>query len=246
MQTGIGADRENQWRGVYLVGGIFGVLSLIFVIADIIIGTSLGGDLTVLPQTAIERFAQFNQNPWQGLYHLDLLNTINQIISIPVYFALFAALRRSNKPFALFALIIFLIGSTIFITNNAALPMLDLSRKYAGAADAQKSLLAAAGEGLLARGTHGSLGVFFGFFLSNIAAFLMSLVMLPGKVFSKLTAILGTIGNFLMLIYIALVTFIPSTQQIAVVLAMPGGILLLVWMILSTIRLFKISKEMGE
>ena len=73
-------------------------------------------------------------------------------ISIPVYFALYAALRKTNKPYALLALIIFLLGTAIFVSNNTALPMLELSRKYALADETQKSLLAAAGEAMLVRG----------------------------------------------------------------------------------------------
>ncbi len=234
-------NAESQWKSIYLVGGIFAILSLFAVVLDIIIGSSLGGDLTSLPQTAVDRFAQFQLNPWLGLYNLDLLNTINQMISIPVYFALYAVHRRLNQPFALLTLIVFLIGTTIFITNNAALPMLELSGRYANASESQKALIAAAGEGLLARGAHGSLGVFFGFALSLISTFLMSLVMLRGKIFGKVTSYLGVIGNILMFAYVVLVTFLPSSKSIAMVMAMPGGLLSLAWMILFTIKLFKLS-----
>jgi hypothetical protein len=234
-------NTESQWKRIYLVGGIFAILSLFAVILDIVIGSSLGGDLTTLPQTAVDRFAQFQVHPWLGLYNLDLLNAINQIISIPVYFVLYSVHRKTNQPFALLALIIFLIGTTIFITNNAALPMFELSNRYAVASESQKVLIAADGEGLLARGAHGSLGVFLGFALSLISTFLMSLVMLQGKIFGKITSYPGVIGNILMFIYILLVTFFPSSQSMAMTLAMPGGLLSMAWMILFTIKLFKLS-----
>ena len=144
-------QNESQWKSVYVLGGIAAILSLIAVVADIVIGTSMGGNLSELPQTAVDRFVQFQQSPWLGLYNLDLLNTVNQLISIPVYFALCAVHRKTNKPDALLALIIFLLGTTIFVANNTALPMLELSRKYTLAAEPQKTLLAAAGEAMLAR-----------------------------------------------------------------------------------------------
>ena len=131
---------------------------MIAVVADIVVGSSTGGNLSQLPQTAVERFSQFPQNAWLGLYNLDLLNAVNQLISIPVYFALYATLRKMNKPYAMFGLIIFLLGTTIFVANNTALPMLELSNKYAAADEPQKAMLAAAGEAMLARGEHGSLG----------------------------------------------------------------------------------------
>jgi hypothetical protein len=224
-------NNAAQWKSVYLLGAVAAVLSLVAVIADILIGTSTGGDLSALPQTAVERFAQFQQNPWLGLYNLDLLNTINQLISIPVYFALYAAHRRTNEPYALFAMIVFLVGTTVFVTANIALPMLELSGKYAAAtAESQKVLLAAAGEAMLATGVHGGMGVFLGFLLSTIAALLMSLVMLQGRIFSRINSYLGIAGNALMLVYVVLVTFAPAVKDMALAFALPGGLLLLAWL----------------
>lgn len=232
---------DVQWKSVYILGGIAAILSLIAVMADIVIGSSTGGNLSALPQTAIERFAQFQQNTWLGLYNLDLLNTVNQLISIPVYFALYAALRKTNKPYALLALIVFLLGTTIFVANNTALPMLELSRKYALAIEPQKTLLAAAGEAMLARGEHGGFGVFFSFLLPSLSALVFAFVMLQGKVFSKANSYVGILGNALMVIYIVLVTFAPAVKNMAMAFAMPGGLLLVAWMVMLTIRLFQLG-----
>lgn len=238
-------SNESQWKSIYVLGGIFAILSLVAVVLDIFIGSSTGGDLSELPQTAVERFAQFQQNTWLGLYNLDLLNTVNQLISIPVYFALYAALRKTNKPYALLALIIFLLGTTIFVSNNTALPMLELSRKYVLADEMQKPLLAAAGEAMLVRGEHGSLGVFFSFLLPTLSALVFSFVMLQGNVFSKASAYIGVLGNTLMLIYVLLVTFAPTVKNMAMAFAMPGGLLLLAWMVMITLRLFRLGISKG-
>lgn len=234
---------ESNWKSILLLGGFAAILSLIAVVADIFIGSATGGNLTELPQTAVDRFMEFQRSPWLGLYHLDLLNTVNQLISIPAYFALYVALRKTNKPYALLGFIIFLLGTAIFVANNAALPMLELSRKYAFADEAQKSLLAAAGEAMLARGAHGSLGVFFSFLLPTLAALVMSLAMWQGQVFSKANSIVGILGNLLMIVYIALVTFAPSVQTMAMAFAMPGGLLLAAWIVMFTIRLFRLAKS---
>lgn len=235
-------NSEAQWKSVYLLGGIAAIIALIGIVLDVFFGTVTGGNLTALPQTAVERFAQFQINPLLGLYNLDLLNIINQMIFIPAYFALFAAHRRTNIAYAQLALIIFLVGTAIFVTTNTALPMLDLSHKYAAAAtESQKTLLAAAGEAMLARGAHGSLGVFIGFLLPNIAGLVMSLAMLTGKVFSKVTSYLGIAGSTLLLLYIVLVTFAPDIKDMATAFSMPGGLLSMAWMIMFTVRLFQIS-----
>ncbi|OJX43807.1 MAG: hypothetical protein BGO78_02250 [Chloroflexi bacterium 44-23] len=238
---------ETQWRSICTIGGVFTILALIGILLDVVIGSITGGNLSTLPPTAIARFAQFQKFPLLGLYNLDLLNLINQLLLIPTYFALYAAHRKTGNAFAQLALIIFLVGTSIFITTNTALPMLELSNKYAGAtSEAQKILLASAGEAMLARGAHGSLGVFIGFLIPNIAGLTMSLAMLSGKVFNKITSYLGIMGSAFLMLYIVLVTFAPMIKDMATAFAMPGGLLSIAWMILYAIRLFQLGQSVHE
>jgi hypothetical protein len=137
-------------------------------------------------------------------------------------------------------LIIFLVETAIFVTINTALPMLELINKYVAATtESQKTLLAAAGEAMPARGVHGSLGVFVGFLLPSAAGLIMSFAMLTERVFSKITSYLGIVGNVLILLYIVLVTFTPAIKEMATAFAMPGGFLLMAWMVMFTIGLFQ-------
>ena len=236
-------NSEKQWDGIYRVGAATTILVLIGIVLDMVIGTITGGNVAELPQTAVDRFYQFKENGLLGLYNLDLLNIINQIVLIPSILALYAAHRNTAKPAALLALVLFLVGTTVFVTGNTALTMLDLSHKYFGAAsDEQRMLISAAGEAMLAKGAHGSLGVFIGFALPTFANALMSGVMLYGKVFSRATSYIGLIGNSLMVIYIILVTFMPAVEKFALAFAMPAGLLVMTWMIMFTIKLFKLSK----
>lgn len=77
-------------------------------------------------------------------------------------------------------------GHPIFVTANTAVPMLELSDKYAAATSkSQKLLLAAAGEAVLATGEHGGLSVFTGFLLPTIAGLGMSFVVLSAGIFSR-------------------------------------------------------------
>jgi hypothetical protein len=93
---------------------------------------------------------------------------------------------------------------------------------------------------MLVRGAHGSTGIFLGFFIPNIANFLMSIVMLKGRIFSKVNSWLGIIGSTLMMLYIILVNFGSGVENTATAFAMPGGLLLMVWMIIFTIKLFNL------
>jgi hypothetical protein len=240
--SGDNESSESQWQGLYTIGGIAAIITLIGIVLDVIAGSVMGGNLSALPQTAIDRFSQFQAHPLLGLFNLDLLNILNQMFLIPAYVALYAAHRKTSSAYALLALIVFLVGSTIFVATNTALPMLELSRKYAASTlESQKTLLAAAGEAMLARGAHGSLGVFIGFLLPNIAGLIMSFAMLTGKVFSKITSYLGIAGSTLILLYIVLVTFAPTIKDTATAFAMPGGLLLMAWMVMFTIRLFQLG-----
>jgi hypothetical protein len=236
-------NSDKQWKIIYKIGAVTTIIVLCGIILDMAVGTITGGNIAELPQTAIERFSQFKENGLLGLYNLDLLNIINQIILIPSIFALYAAHRNTNKPFALLSLILFLVGTTVFVTSNTALTMLDLSQKYfAASSEEQRMLLAAAGEAMLAKGSHGSLGVFIGFALPTFANVLMSAVMLNGKVFSRATSYMGLVGNILLLLYIILVTFFPEVEKMALLFAMPAGLLAMAWMIMFTIKLLKLSK----
>jgi hypothetical protein len=240
-------NTKREWKTIYIIGGFTSVIVLAAILCDIIVGSILGSDLSTLPKTAVDRFAQIQNNWWVGLYNLDLLNTIIQIILIPTYFALFAAHRNGKSAYAFLALIIFLVGTTVFITNNTALPMLELSHKYAAAAtESEKTLLVSAGETMLARGTHGSPGTFIGFVLPTIAGIIMSLAMLTGKIFNKATSYIGISGNVLLLVYLVLVTFTPGTEKTAMLFSMPGGILMMVWMIMFTIKLFQLGHSKNE
>jgi len=236
-------NSEKQWKIIYKIGAVTTIIVLCGIILDMLVGTMTGGNIAELPQTAFERFNQFRENSLLGLYNLDLLNIINQIILIPSIFALYAAHRDTNKPTALLSLILFLVGTTIFVTGNTALTMLDLSQKYyATSSEEQRMLFAAAGEAMLAKGSHGSLSVFIGFALPTFANGMMSCLMLKGNIFSRANSYIGIVGNSLMVIYIIMVTFMPSVERMALVFAMPAGLLLMTWMIMFTIKLFKLSK----
>lgn len=237
-------NSDKQWKSIYKLGGVATIIVLIGVFIDVIIGNITGGDLSALPQTAIDRFTQFHNNPFLGLYNLDLLNIINQMILIPVYFALYATHRNVNKSYSLLALIIFLFGSVIMVANNTALPMYELGHKYfATAIESHKSFYAAAGEAMLARGAHGSAGIFIAFFIPNVAGLIMSMVMLKAGIFSKINSWLGIIGSILIMLYIILVNFVPGVETMATAFAMPGGLLLMAWMIMFTVRLFRLSRQ---
>lgn len=237
-------SRARGGKSLYVLGGATALFVALASIADIAIGFALGGDLSKLPGTAVEGFFEFRQNPWLRLDHLDLLNATTTLILVTTFLALYAAHRRAARGQAALAMVIELIGTAVFVVNNAALPMLALSARYAAAATGeQRTLIATAGEALLARGGHGTPGVFPGFLLLSIAGILMSLVILKGRVLNRATGWTGILCNSLPLAYVVLVTFILGTKTAAKIISMPGGLLAIAWLILIAVGVFRLGRR---
>ncbi len=95
---------DKQWKFILKTGAVTTVIVLFVIVLDMIIGSNTGGNIAALPQTAVERLNQFKENTFIGLYNLDLLNIINQIILIPSIFALFVAHGDTNKSSAMLSL----------------------------------------------------------------------------------------------------------------------------------------------
>lgn len=52
---------ENDWKRIYYFGGISSIISLALILFDIIVGTVSGANLNAMPQTALDRYDQFQQ-----------------------------------------------------------------------------------------------------------------------------------------------------------------------------------------
>ena len=238
---------DSSWRSIYVVGGIAALLALAGTLTDIAITMIPGWEVSTVPATIQAWFTQFQANPLLGLRNLDLLNVTISVIQIPLFLALFGVHRRVSQAYAVLALIVLLTGTVIFITSNAALPMLELSKQYSVAStDAQRRTLEAAGVALLANGAHGSMGAFMGFFLSSIGTLLFGLVMLVGRVFSRVTAWVGIVGIILLIIYTIGATFVPESGASMIVIALPGGVLMMVWNVMVAKKLFQLRAARGE
>jgi hypothetical protein len=233
------ADR----RPLFLLGAGMAALAVAATVADIVIGSTTGSDLTALPRTAIARFEEFGAHPLLGLYHLDFLNALVQLVTIPVYVALLAAHPGRGRRSATLATALFLVASATFVSTNAALPMMQLAREYAAAgSEPARAALAAAGEAFLARGAHGSLGALPAFVLTALAGVAMSIAMIRGGRFARWASFGGLAGNVLLLGYLVVVTFVPGASKQAMALAMPGGLLALAWMVAMVVGLARLAR----
>ena len=167
------------WQNIRTIGGIAAFLVVFTALAEIMITFLPGGYATA--ETVSEWFMLLQTNPFLGLRNLGLLNIIMTSLEIPLAFALFWVHRKIIPALASLALILSVIGATIFFATNRAFPMLDLSAQFAASTtDVQKNILEAAGQAMLAVGQSHTAGTFLAFFFSELAGMLMAVVLLRG------------------------------------------------------------------
>jgi hypothetical protein len=130
---------------------------------------------------------------------------------------------------------------TLVLATPSAFSFLTLSDKFAAATDeAQRTLLLAAGEAMLAFDLwHGS-GALVGGLLMQTSTLILSAVMLRSADFGKVTAWVGVVMHGLDLLHIAAGFFFPAA---GVALMIVAGPLYLVWFPLLARDFFRLAKD---
>ena len=233
-------NADFGWTSLYKLGGVAALLIVLTALLEIILTFLPGGYASA--DTFNDWFTLFQNNWFLGLRNLGLLNIVMNMLGIPTFFALYTAHRNISRPYAELALIISFIGVAVFYATNRAFSMLDLSNQYAAATtDAQRAMLSAAGQSMLSVGESHTPGTFIGFFLSEAAGILISVVMLRSKVFNALNAYFGILGFGLLMVFEICSSFVPALSGVVLIFAMSGGILSMAWYILIARRLFQLG-----
>ncbi|GAB6273775.1 MAG: hypothetical protein STSR0004_06380 [Peptococcaceae bacterium] len=232
---------NSNWKKLYRLGAVCTFLVVFVMVAELFLTALPDGARALLTITAW--FDLFNRNWFMGMRNLGLINIIATTLMVPVFFSIFGLHRKENSAFAGLSFIIFIAGYAIFMADNASFPMLELSRKYAIADLESKKILLAAGESLLAKGSSHTPGTFPGFFLAEIAGIFFSIVMLHGRVFSKITGVVGIIAFGFLFLFEVSSSFIHALYDTSMILAIIGGIFSYAWYIMIGLRLLKVSKK---
>jgi len=237
-----GAEAEEARRkGPYRVGGTAALLVVLVVLAEIAITFLPGGSTPA--ETVFDWFDLLQTNPFMGLRNLGLLNIVMTLLGALAMFALYAAHRRANPAGAALAVIVSYIGVAVFLATNRAFPMLDLSRQYAAATtDAQRTMIAAAGQAMLSVGQSHTPGTFLGFFLAEVAGIAISVVMLRAGVFGKATAWAGILSFSFLLLFEVSASFVTGLSVVAMIFAVIGGLLNMAWYLLMARRFFQLGQ----
>jgi len=248
---------DSAWGKLYRIGGYAALMALAVVLIEGLIvviiqavwlnsgrfGVIVGGQ-GGQPGTVIGWFNLFQNNRLIGLLDDAILDIAVVALLGPVFLALFAPLRRTNQSWMAVATPLAFAGIAAYVATNTSLSLLYLSDQYAAAtAEAQRSLLLAAGQGIIAVGG-GGLFWSTGFILVAVAGLIVAAVMRTGKLFGIATAWAGILANGLFLVnYIASV-FVSATSNVSTILVGCATILMFIWWILIARKLFQLDVKL--
>jgi hypothetical protein len=239
---------DSNEKSLYKIGGVAAlIIPGMYLIAAII--NMFGYRAAPFPVTVIEWFTLFQNAPLTGLFYLGFADVIIVLLSGPLFLALYAALKRADKTWALIAATFAFVGMAVYLATNTAFSMLYLSHRYAAATTIEdKELILAAGQAILAV-VPGTGGRYTGLPLVWVAGLIASAVMLRSENFNKVTTYAGILAFPLLLASIPFVHY-TSTEPITAVESvivfvsyLGGGVLSLVWYILVGLRLFRLGRS---
>lgn len=153
------------------------------------------------PPTTVEGFfALFQENPLLGILDLDLLLTLDYLVMIPFYLALYVVVRRVAPAWGLLALVVGLFSLVLFVvTREATFSMWLLSDQHAAATSGtDRAALLAAGTTLLTLYNDGTFAT--SYILGAISTLLFSAVMVRHQIFGRLPGLVGVITGLTMLV----------------------------------------------
>ena len=236
----IGAEAAaSGWKCLYKLGGATALIAAVLPLAKIAIGYFPAvARLTERTVTVTDWFTLLQNHSFLGLRNLGLLNIVGAALLAPTAVAIYSALRRDHEAFTVFGTILFFLGLAVYLAGSRAFPMFALSRQYASATtDAQRSLLVAAGQAMLAEGQSRS-----GILHIEFACLVISAVMLRGTVFSKAAAYSGLMGNLLLMVVDVHLAFVPTLLSVWMPIAAGAGLSMMIWYVLVGRRLLQLGR----
>jgi hypothetical protein len=244
----------SAWKGLYKVGGAAAL------IAGVIFRRNLGVEISLFsqhtpPVTVSDWFTLLQGNRLLGLSYLNIFDIVDYALVGLMFLALYVALRRANESTMAIATTLGLVGIAVYFASNTAFSMLSLSDQYAAATtEAQRTMLLAAGQALLAinrfssPGAHPGAGGYVSLLLVAVAGMITSVVMLRSTVFGRATAYVGILASAFDLAYCIAYVFVPAVDSdlLAVCTIPAAGLLLMIWHIMVGWRLYQLGRLEGK
>jgi hypothetical protein len=242
---------DSGCKKLYRVGGVAALL------AGVLFRRNMAAEIGLFckrptPVTVSDWFALLQSNRLLGLSYLHIFDLANYALVGLMFLALYAALRAANRSYMAIATTLGLVGIAVYFASNTALSMLSLSDQYVAATtEAQRTMLLAAGQALLAinrfssPSAHPGAGGYLSLLLIAVAGMITSVVTLRSAVFNRATAYVGILASALDLAYcfaFALLSNVDS-ELLAVCFIPAAGLLLMIWHILIGRRLYQLGRR---
>jgi hypothetical protein len=226
---------------MFRLAAICGIIPLAVLVFDIVV-TMVYGAAQTTDRTAVAWIDLFQRNVLLGLQGLSFPQFVSVALGIPFFVALYFSLRDRGAALALLSLILMMVGAAMFLATNAALPMMALSERHAGASEAEKATLVAAAEAVLARGTDFTPAGCGAFVLQGIAGLLISALMIGAKGFGRWRGWLGLAGFSVLMVFIIGASFIPGGFMVLMPVSILGGMASMVWNLAVALSLWRLAK----
>lgn len=226
VQSAVSTSAPTAWGNLYRIASVAAVVIIGIYVLDIALVAAPGGADNISEFTVVEWFDALQTNRFMALRNLGIFNVLTLLLNVPLFAAWYGVHRHAAAPFAALAAILGFIGIAIYVSNNPAMALLHLSDQYSEAAtDTERAMIVGSAQALLAQGEDFAPGAFAGFVVPSVATIAMAWVMLHAKRFRPVTGWLLLLGTTLLLIYTTIVTFMPSLNEAALMLAMVGGLM---------------------
>jgi hypothetical protein len=224
----------SAWKSLYRVGGAAALITAVLVPIQIIVFVTWPPPLE---GNAIDWFTLFHDNWFLGLLSLDLLLMADYVLLVPIVLALYVALRRVSESFTAIGTAFFFVTIAVYFASNTAFEMLSLAKQYTAAAtDAERAMLLAAGEAMLA--TYQGTAFHVSYVLGSTAGIIMGVVMLRSNVFSRAIAYLMILGNV-----VGFGLYVPTA---GIAISALSGVILWIWYILIARRFFQLGQGVSK
>ena len=214
-----------NWPALYRLSAASILAQLGLTVIIILVSTVLG--LDAKPTTALDYFEMYAGDLGAAFLRDDFSSLIIIGLYLGLVPGLFGALRRDNPGLAALASVMAVVGVACGFATHSGFSLYHLSGQYTAATTAaERAQIVAAGEAVLAANIWNSSGGYMAGIMLQGYGVILSLLMLRGSRFSKVTAIAGLLANGLDLAQHLIHPFAPA---LAASLLQIAGPFYLVW-----------------
>jgi len=110
---------DSNWKDLYKIGGIAAIIAAVLIPIEIIVLT-----IWPLPTTVTGYLTLFQSNNLIGLIDAYLLEVIAYVLMVPMFLAIYLALKRVSGGSMMLATTLAIMGITVFLATNNPFSML--------------------------------------------------------------------------------------------------------------------------